>query len=108
MYTVTCRKCNKKVPTNEVRLQADKTYMCFSCAGFQGHKENQPFGRSEEAPVKAAGAEQKIRYHCAKCKYEFSRTKAVSKCPYCNSDRIEEKVGMAQKLIDLHAPMRDE
>lgn len=106
MFTVLCKKCNKKVSTGEVRLQADKSYVCFSCAGYRtdSQSKNTPF----QAPASGAPKE-KVRVQCLKCKYEFGlKQGAARKCPYCNSERLEEKKGTAQKLIDMHIPIREE
>jgi Zn finger protein HypA/HybF involved in hydrogenase expression len=111
MYTVICKKCNRKVPTNEVRLQTDKSYVCFACAGYHTEAQpamNKPFKAPEGAPKAEAPAE-KIRVQCMKCKYEFNlKASMAKKCPYCNSERLEEKKGAAQKLIDMHVNLRDE
>jgi hypothetical protein len=107
VFTVTCKKCNKKAPTDQVRLQADKTYVCFACAGYK-HEEraNTPFRPTQDHPQQTV---QKIRYQCQKCKYEFVLKEGHTKrCPYCNGERIEEKTSAAQKLIDLHVPLRDD
>lgn len=110
MFTVLCKKCNRKVPTNEVRLQADKSYVCFSCAGYHAEARpslNKPFSAPEAA--KAAPAPERVRVQCLKCKYEFNlKPNMAKKCPYCNGERLEEKKGAAQKLLDLHVSLRDE
>ncbi len=105
VLTVPCAKCHKKVPTNQVRLQADKSYVCYSCAGYApGSGENMPFSVDHEEKPRL-----KMQYQCLKCKYVFFLKEGFAKkCPYCNGERIEARKGDAQKLIDLHAPMRDD
>jgi len=107
-----CKKCNRSVPAKEVRIQADGSFMCFACAGYTPpgsqpstatRAANTPFATKTAADAKPAV--RKIKYQCNKCKYEFYLKEGYSKkCPYCNSDNIQEKQFEAQKLIDT--PMR--
>lgn len=100
-FVRTCKKCNKKVPAREVRLQADGSYVCFSCAGYQTPT-------SKDTAHSDAPAVHKTRYQCAKCKYEFWLKDGHAKqCPYCSGSNVEEKTGHAQKLLDMHVPFRD-
>lgn len=107
-FSFLCAKCNKRVPTNQVRMLGDGKYMCFDCAGFAPNRE------SEGPRISADRANReeivdRVRYQCEKCRYEFwLRKTGPKKCPYCNGERIEEKRGAAQKMLDMHLPMRDE
>ncbi len=107
VLTVTCKKCNKKVPTNEVRLQPDKSHICFACAGYGVSSRpgaNTPFqAKSEDLP------RQKVQFQCQKCKYTFFiKTGAAMRCPYCNGTNLEEKKGIAQKMLDMDVSFRDD
>ena len=106
-FTFACAKCNRRVPTNQVRLLPDGKHVCFECAGY---KVDAPGGKAlREGQKAAAPAVPKIRYHCQKCNYEFHLKEGhAKKCPYCNSERIEEKQGTAEKLLSMPGSYRDE
>ena len=108
LVTFPCAKCNRRIPTNQVRLLPDGKHICFDCAGFK--PDTGPARRSSATAgeAQAAPSAHKIKYQCLKCKYEFYLKDGHSlKCPYCNGERIEEKQGGAQKLIDMHVNFRD-
>lgn len=105
-----CKKCNRKVPAREVRMQPDGSYLCFACAGYapQAAGSSRSANTPHEVPKDERPAD-KIRFMCLKCKYVFSLKEGHSKrCPYCASANIEEKQGEAQRLIDMHVQLRDE
>lgn len=117
-FTFTCAKCKRKVPTNQVRVLPDGKHICFECAKYSpsGDSTRSPLRMSSPAPSAApsAGSDlgtggSRVRYQCGKCKYEFwLKDGHAKKCPYCNSDRIEEKKGAAQKILDMHMNLRNE
>jgi DNA-directed RNA polymerase subunit RPC12/RpoP len=97
------------VPTNQVRLQTDGKHICFECARYEAPTRGNAPKRinGEEEPVREE--KQKTRYQCVKCKYEFwIKEGRPLKCPYCNGERIEEKRGVAQKLLDMRVDFRDD
>ncbi len=112
-FTFPCAKCKRKVPTNQVRVLADGKHICFECAKYTpGESARSPVRMSgPAAPAAAPRADPagRVRYVCGKCKYEFwLKDGHAQKCPYCNSDRIEEKKGAAQKILDMHMNLRGE
>ena len=110
-FTFPCAKCKRKVPTTQVRVLPDGKHICFECAKYAPAEVARSRVRpssfeSAEATPRISGTDR-VRYQCGKCKYEFWLKEGhAKKCPYCNSDRIEEKKGAAQKILDMHLPMR--
>lgn len=102
-FTRKCKKCNRSVPAREVRVQADGTYMCFACAGY-----NAPKREDGDEKGTAVAPARKIKYQCGKCKYEFYIKEGHPKrCPYCGGDNVQEKQFEAQKLIDMPGSFRE-
>lgn len=104
-FTVICKKCNKKVSTKEVRILPDKSYICFSCAGYTAPARTE----SEEKKGAAVAPMRKAKYQCTKCKYEFYIKEGHPKrCPYCGGDSVQEKQFEAQNLIDMPGKFRED
>jgi len=105
-FTFLCAKCNRRVPTDQVRMLPEKKYICFDCAGYT---KPEPSGKVTREAQRAAPSAAKVRYHCMKCGYEFAlKDDHHKKCPYCNSERIEERQGTAEKLLSMTGSYRDE
>lgn len=105
-FTFLCAKCNRRVPTSQVRLLPGGKHICFDCAGY---KTPEPSGKATREAQRAAPSTPRVRYHCQKCNYEFYLKEGHSKkCPYCNSERIEEKQGTAERLLSMGSSSRDD
>lgn len=89
--TVSCKKCNNKVPASSLKLDLDlKLMVCPDCIKNKNiHKEieTDAFHKKE---VKEAAEEKpsRIAHKCASCSYKFNidiETRKPKNCPYCNA-----------------------
>lgn len=41
-----------------------------------------------------------MAYYCSKCKYEITKEKVPTRCPYCSTEGTIKKRESAQELLD--------
>jgi DNA-directed RNA polymerase subunit RPC12/RpoP len=89
--TVPCKKCSKKVPVSELKLDYDEEMViCTECVKNkitkkEIHKEFHK--KKESAPKPILANPNKIIHQCVSCNFKFKIDMGRNKpntCPYCD------------------------
>lgn len=108
---ISCRKCKKRFPMNELKYDKNgEDLVCSECFDMGRTPQETASNMKNVSPSRLVrtgprnfSEQTSIKYICMDCQYKFTRRKdyEVFKCPYCEGMNLKKEKGIhSQQLID--------